>query len=62
MIFDLCHPLPQDTSLPGQLEREPTTGRLESRTPDAARLATTSQCGPTAGSSVPREFYYPKET
>ena len=62
MIFDLCHPLPQDTSLPGQLEREPTTGRLESRTPDAARLATTSQCAPTAGSPAPRELYYPKET
>jgi hypothetical protein len=59
MIFDLCHPLPQDTSLPGQLEREPTTGRLESRTPDAARLATTSQCAPTAGSPVPTQLNYP---
>ena len=51
MIFDLRQPLPQDTSLPGHLKGEPTTGRLESRTPDAARLATTSQCAPTAGGS-----------
>jgi hypothetical protein len=37
MIFDLRQLLPQDTRQPSQPKGEPTTGRLESRTPDAAR-------------------------
>jgi glycosyltransferase involved in cell wall biosynthesis len=61
IIFDLRHPLPQDTRLPAQVKAEPTTG-LESQTPDAARLATTFQCAPTAGGSVPTDLHHSEET
>jgi glycosyltransferase involved in cell wall biosynthesis len=62
MIFDLCHPLPQDTSLPSQLKEELTRGPIASQRQDVARLRTTFQCAPTAGDSVPTELHHSEET